>query len=65
METYRSLETWISNHLSHLTIPRKGMETSIAGCSYFKYIKSHLTIPRKGMETHDTFPSNEYNKSRT
>ncbi len=37
---------------SHLTIPRKGMETKQEQINSKKlYYKSHLTIPRKGMET--------------
>ncbi len=37
--------------LSHLTIPRKGMETQIVPHKCNLYLESHLTIPRKGMET--------------
>ncbi len=36
---------------SHLTIPRKGMETSLKNYLNIILEKSHLTIPRKGMET--------------
>ncbi len=42
-------ELWLK---SHLTIPRKGMETfSTVLFSLWWFLSSHLTIPRKGMET--------------
>ncbi len=37
--------------MSHLTIPRKGMETVVLIAAILAVNTSHLTIPRKGMET--------------
>ncbi len=45
------LSTFSCKPKSHLTIPRKGMETLLRWFRNCTQKPSHLTIPRKGMET--------------